>query len=246
MTTPGGSVAEAIVVRVVEFAETSQVVHLVTARHGHVSAIAKGAHGARGAFQGGVPLAVLGEAHLVPRRGSEMELLRSFRVIDGLRGLRDDLVRYDAGCAILGLLRHLSKPGLANEPLFLAAVSTLKALAASPPAAAPTWLLVFEARALASTGHRPHLASCVACGGTLARDIVFDPGAGGAAHRGCASDAPVRALSPADRATLERLYTSRLPEFASEPLGPAQVRAVRAVHDLFLPYAYERAPARVR
>jgi DNA repair protein RecO (recombination protein O) len=241
--------SEAIVVRTVDFAETSQVVHLVTPEHGLVAALAKGAHGPKSAFEGGIPFGVLGEADLLARRGAELELLRSFRVTDGLRGLRDDTDRFAAGCYVLGLVRLLARPALGNEALFLAAVTGLKALSTSPPSMAPTWVAVFEARALASTGHRPHLSSCVVCGRELPRverSVVFAPAAGGTAHRGCTTSGPVRPLSPSERAALERLYTARFRSFAADPLTRAELRAVRAVHDLFLPYVLDREPAGLR
>jgi len=238
MSAPRGHRAEAIVVRTVEFAETSQIVHLVTAA-GLVSALAKGARAPKGAFQGGLTLGVMGEADLLPRRGSELELLRAFRMSDGLRGLRDDLDRFAAGGRVLALLRDLARPGLGNEALFRAGVTALKAISTTPPAVAPTWVLVFEARALAASGHRPQLEACAACGGELRRDAVFSPTVGGAAHRRCVEEGPHRAFGEADRAALTRVHTDRWASFLRDPLPPAAVYAVRALHDLFLPYAFE-------
>ncbi|MCC7139935.1 MAG: DNA repair protein RecO [Planctomycetes bacterium] len=243
MGAPRGYRTVAIVVRTVDFAETSQVVHLVTPEHGLVPALAKGARAHKGAFQGGVPLGVLGEADLLPRRGAELELLRSFRVTDGLRGLRDDVDRFAAGCYVLALLRDLARPALGNEALFLAGATALKAVASAPPPAAGTWVAVFEARALSATGHRPHLDPCPVCETEVGRDALFSPVAGGVVHRRCAPEGPVRPVSPADREVLARLYTARLPSFAAEPLGPAALRAARGVHDLFLPWVLEREPA---
>ena len=246
MSVPRGYRSDAVVVRTIDFAETSQVVHLVTPEHGLVPAIAKGARAAKGSFQGGVPLGVLGEADLLPRRGAELELLRSFRVTDGLRGLRDDVARFSSGEYVLGVLRTLARPALGNEPLFLAAVTALKALSTAPAASAPTWVLMFEARALAATGHRPHLSNCVGCGRELARDTVFAAALGGTAHRRCATAGPISPLSDEALATLRRLYTARLPELVGEPPSPHGLRAVRAVHDQFLPYVLEREPAGLR
>lgn len=240
-----GRRVDAVVVRTVPFAETSQVVHLVTA-DGLVAALGKGTRAGKGAFQGGVPLGVLGEADLLARPRAELELLRAFRVTDGLRGLRDDLARFDAGGRVLALLRDLARPGLRNEPLFLAGVTALKAAATSPAALAPTWVLVFEARALAACGHRPELGACVGCSGALGPDVVFAAAAGGLAHRRCAEGGPVRSLAPAEVAALARVHSARWASFVAEPLTPAAVRAVRAVHDLFLPYAFEGSAAVLR
>lgn len=241
MPSPRGHRAAAIVVRTLDFAETSQIVHLVT-EGGLVGALAKGAHASKGAFQGGVALGVLGEADLFARRGAELELLRSFRVTDGLRGLRDDLERFAAGGRVLAALRTLSKPGLHNEGLFRAGVTALKAISTTSPGLASTWVLVFEARALLSGGHRPELHVCVACGAEAdadgEADLAFAPQAGGVVHRRCGAPGPRKTLSAADLEALRRVHGDRWASFVESPLAPAAVRAVRAVHDLFLPYTH--------
>ena len=242
MGRPSGYRTDAVVLRVLDFAETSQVVHLGTPEHGMVPAIAKGSLRPKGSFQGGVTLGVLGEAELSPRRGAELELLRSFRVTDGLRGLHDDLDRYAAGEYVLGLLRDLMRPALAAPALFLAGATALKAISGSPPSAAPAWVAVFEARALAACGHRPHLASCLACGGDVARGAAFSPALGGLVHAACGGEGPRRRLSPSELAALRRLYTARLADLVAEPFDAPALRAIRAVHDLFLPYVLEREP----
>ena len=67
----------------------------------------------------------------------------------------------------MGLLRDLERPALPAPALFAAAVTALKAISTSAPDHAPLWVAVFEARALAAAGHRPHLGTCVGCGGTM-------------------------------------------------------------------------------
>jgi len=241
-----GHRTEAVVVRVIEFGETSQIVHLATPARGLVAALAKGAHAPKGAFQGGMTLGVLGEAELLARPRAELELLRSFRVTDGLRGLHDHLDRHAAGTYVLGLLRDLERPSLPAPALFAAAVTALKALSTSSVEHVPLWVAVFEARALAAAGHRPHLGTCVGCGGELGPDPVFAPALGGTAHPRCVTAGPVRPLSSADLRALARLYTARLPELVGEPPTALEVRAVRAVHDLFLPYVLDREPLGLR
>ena len=246
MSASRGYRTDAVVLRTVDFAETSQVVHLATPDHGFVAAIAKGGHGAKAQFEGGVALGVLGEAELFPRRGAELELLRSFRVTDPLRGLHDDLTRYGAGSYVLSLLRDMEKPGLASPALFLSGVTTLKAISASPPASAAMWVAVFEARALAALGHRPHLASCVTCSGTLDGGALFSPAAGGAVHARCAPAGPSKRLDADALAALRRLYAARLPEFVAEPIADRELAVARAVHDLFVPWVLEKEPKGMR
>jgi DNA repair protein RecO (recombination protein O) len=241
-----GHRTESVVVRVVEFGETSQVVHLVTPARGLVAALAKGAHAPKGAFQGGLTLGVVGEADLLVRPRAELELLRAFRVTDGLRGLRERTDRHAAGGYVLGLLRELSRPALPAPALFAAGTTALRAIATCAPERIPMWIVVFEARALAAAGHRPHLDRCVVCGGALDATTVFAPAAGGTAHGACRTDGPRRPLSSRALAALLRLYTARLPELVGEPLSAADVRTVRGVHDLFLPFVLDREPRGLR
>jgi DNA repair protein RecO (recombination protein O) len=236
---------DAIVLRTVDFAETSQVVHLGTPDHGLVPAIAKGAHAPKGPFQGGLSLATLGEASLLARAGAELELLRSFKMTDGFRGLREDLDRFAAGEHVIGLLRSFMRPALANPALFLAGVVALRAVSHAPRTAVPVWVVVFEARALDACGHRPHLGSCVGCGGAPEGDLRFDPSLGGVAHARCAKG-PSRRLPKEALLAMRRLYTARLAEVAAEPPSPRDVAHLRAVHDLFLPWVLEREPATLR
>jgi recombinational DNA repair protein (RecF pathway) len=132
------------------------------------------------------------------------------------------------------------RPGLGNPPLYRAGVTTLRALATSGTDALAAWVLFFEARAIAATGHRPALETCAGCGQPVPGAAAFSPAAGGLVHPACAPSGPRCRLSPRAREALERLYTERLPALAAEPLGPAALREARTVHDLLLPHLLER------
>jgi hypothetical protein len=43
-------------------------------------------------------------------------------------------------------------------------------------------------------------------------------------------------------AGLIRLYTARLPELVRAPIDPATLRAIRRIHDLWIPHLLERRP----
>lgn len=233
----------AVVVRVLPFGETSQVVHLATPDHGRVAALAKGSLRPGPEFQGGITLAAAGTAWLLRRPHAELELLRRFRPTEDLRGLRAELPRFYAACYVLDLLRAWMQPALPNGPLFGAAVTALRALARARSDALPTWVAWFEARALAATGHRPRLDACAVCDGRLGGREVFSAPAGGLVHSRCVPPGPRVPVGAAGRRGLERLYTARLAQIAEAPPGAEEVRGVRAVHDVFVPYVLERRPA---
>jgi DNA repair protein RecO (recombination protein O) len=241
-----GYVTEALVLRTIPFGETSQVVHLATPEHGLVAALAKGAYRPGSEVEGGLCVLACGEARLTPARradGDGLELLQRFRQRDAWRALGRDLDRYHAAAYVLELLRAWTKPALPNPSLYAAGVTALRALATSAPESLPAWIAWFEARATAAAGHRPALEACAACGGALTGPLVFSAAAGGAAHRACAPPSARAALGPAALAALRALYTRRLPEFVAEPLDAAQLRALRRVHDVWIPWLLERKPA---
>jgi hypothetical protein len=139
---------------------------------------------------------------------------------------------------VLGLLRDLARPGLSNEALFRAGVTALKAISTTPSALAPTWCSCSRrgARGLGPPAAAP---ICVVCGDALRREVVFAPALGGAAHRRCAEEGPRPSLPDGVRAAFARVHTDRWASFVADPLPPVAQRAVRALHDLFLPSAFE-------
>ncbi len=242
MSRPRAEPTDALVLRVIPFAETSQVVHLATPHHGLVPALAKGALRATSDFEGGLTLGALGTAWLSARRGAELESLRRFRTTEAWRGVRDDLTRFQTVCYVLELLRAWMRPQLPQPALMQAAITALRAADRAPASALTGWVAWFEARALAATGHRPRLDACAVCDEAVSRAAVFSPLAGGVVHAGCAPVGPKLSLAPAQRAALQRLYTARLSEWARDPLDARALAHIRTVHDLFLPSVLERRP----
>jgi DNA repair protein RecO (recombination protein O) len=243
-----GTSSEALVLRVIPFGESSQVVHLATPEHGLVAALAKGALRPGGEFEGGLMAFAQGTAWWTPPRPRAsheedgLALLRRFRQRDAWRGLAQDLERYRAACYVLELLRLWMRPALPLPALYRAAVTALKALSAAPRGQVAAWVLWFEARALAAAGHRPALDACGGCGQALSGPLLFAPAAGGVTHARCAGAGSSRRLSATGLAALRRLYTQRLGEFVQTPPAPPAARALRALHDLWIPWTLERRP----
>ena len=246
MARGAATVSEALVLRVIPFGETSQVVHLATPDHGLVAALAKGALRPGSDVEGGLAPFAQGTAWWrPPTRRDDAEglvLLGRFRQRDSWRRLGAELPRYRAACYVLELARLWMKPALPQPALFRAAVTALRALAGAPPDLVGAWVVWFEARAAAAAGHRPALETCPGCGLALDGALVFAPAVGGVAHAACAKEAPTRRLTRSGHAALQRLYTQRLKEFAAAPPTPAEVRLLRALHDLWIPWQLERRP----
>ena len=159
--------AEALVLRVVEFSETSSVLTLFSREFGKIHALAKGARRPKGPFESALDL--LSRVRLVfPRKSSEaLDLLTEAKLERRFRTAGRDLSGLYGAYYVAELLNELTHDGDPHPELFDLAVETLENLSAgSPPAGSTT--LRFELAALRILGHLPSLGHCVECGDPVA------------------------------------------------------------------------------
>jgi DNA repair protein RecO (recombination protein O) len=169
----------AIVLKLVEFSETSCVVTLFTEDFGKVGALAKGARRPKSAFEGALDLLALVRIVFLRKSSDALDLLTEAKLERRFRSAQRDLSRLYAGYYVAELLSELTDTGDPHRELFLAAEQTLSAL--DEQAAVAETVLQFEVAALRLLGHLPSLAACVACGQPVAASsrVPFSMTAGG-------------------------------------------------------------------
>jgi len=170
--------ATAIVLRTVDFSETSLVVTLFTREFGKLGAMAKGAKRPKNPFESALDLLTLCRIVFLHKSSealdllTEAKLIRRFRpptfapnagngerqIASGGRGLFSLYAGYYVA-ELLGELTHDNDP---HPQLFDLADETLAALASGEPI--PRRIVRFELGALRLLGHAPSLDTCVACG----------------------------------------------------------------------------------
>lgn len=155
--------AIALVLRVVEFSETSSVVTLFTREMGKIHALAKGARRPKGPFESALDLLALCRIVFLRKSPGALDLLTEAKLQKRFRPRDRDLSSLYAGYYVAELLTELTDDYDASPELFDAAVETLQALAEERMAIA---LVVarFELMALRLLGHLPSLEQCVECG----------------------------------------------------------------------------------
>ena len=158
----------AIVLRVVEFSETSCVVTLFTEDFGKVGALAKGARRPKGPFEGALDLLALVRIVFLRKSSDALDLLTEAKLERRFRCAQRDLARLYAGYYVAELLTELTEPGDPHRELFQAADATLFALDAGAPL--DETVLAFELVALREAGHQPSLEQCAVCGRSVAAD----------------------------------------------------------------------------
>jgi DNA repair protein RecO (recombination protein O) len=168
-----------IILRVVEFSETSCVLTLFTEDFGKVGALAKGARRPKGPFEGAIDLLALLRIVLIRKSSDTLDLLTEAKLQRRFRSSQRELARLYAGYYVAELLSELTEPGDPHRQLFQAADAALLALDSDKPVAET--VLRFEMTTLLEVGHLPSLDQCVVCGQNplTGKRIAFGMTAGG-------------------------------------------------------------------
>jgi DNA repair protein RecO (recombination protein O) len=152
----------AIVLRVVEFSETSCIVTLFTEDFGKIGALAKGGRRPKSPFEGALDLLALVRIVFLHKSSDSLDLLTEARLERRFHAAQRDLTRLYAGYYVAELLNELTDNADPHPELFAAADAALVAL--DGDASVPETLLRFELAALQQVGHQPSLDQCVSCG----------------------------------------------------------------------------------
>jgi DNA repair protein RecO (recombination protein O) len=158
--------ASAIVLRTVEFSETSLVVTLFTREFGKVGALAKGARRLKGPFESALDLLGLCRIVFLHKSSDTLDLLTEAKLLRRFRPAGHDLSSLYAGYYVAELLGALTDDDDPHPELFDLADETLAALGAGEPVARR--IVRFELGALRLLGHMPSLENCVECGARIA------------------------------------------------------------------------------
>jgi len=177
----------AIVLRLIEFSETSVIATLFTEDFGKISALAKGARRPKGPFEAALDLLAVCRIVFIHKSSDALDLLTEAKLERRFRAATRDLSRLYAGYYVAELLQDLTDEGDPHPRLFQAANQTICELDDSADVA-PT-ILRFEMTALHELGHLPSLDQCVGCGGEVAETgrIAFGQLAGGVLCGTCRS-----------------------------------------------------------
>jgi DNA repair protein RecO (recombination protein O) len=177
--------ANALVLKVIEFSETSAIATLFTREFGRISGMAKGARRPKGPFEHALDL--LGQCRIVFLRKSSgaLDLLTEAKLERRFRPRGRDLASLYAGYYVAELLLELTHDYDPYPELYDQAVETLARLAGGQAVAAT--VLRFELAALRALGHVPALSQCAECGAAITTTprVSFGLLAGGVLCENC-------------------------------------------------------------
>ncbi len=178
---------EAVVLRLSDYSESSQVVTLFGASHGQVRLMAKGARrGTKTRVAPGFDLLEYGQVQFIPPHGdAQLGILTDWSQQDAFAGLRRELLRLYGALYAAELVAALTEEYDPHPELFAALLAALRGLNGVPVPA--PHIPTFQAALLRAIGYAPDLAGCVNCRRPIpARGpAFFSARAGGVLCRDC-------------------------------------------------------------
>jgi DNA repair protein RecO (recombination protein O) len=238
----------AIVLRTVEFSETSLVVTLLTEDFGKISALAKGARRPKGPFEAALDLLAITRVVFLRKSSGSLDLLTEAKLERRFRAASRNLTALNAGFYVAELLRELTDEHDPHPELFRLAQSTLVALdelAARDgnPRLQPDLnheigrrVLHLELGALRILGHLPSLEQCAGCGTSVIADgrVAFGLVAGGVLCQRCREGKRQVASINGPAIAAMRLFAEGSDRWQTAELPPAARGEVRGVINRYM------------
>lgn len=233
----------ALTLRVFDFSETSQVVHLYARELGRMHAIAKGSKRKKSAFRGGFDIVTLVEILRIEKDPGTLDLLTSAETLEVYPELRRDWGRFCAAGYVMDLLDEFTPEAVPQPELFDAARGTLDALESGAPVAGCVFR--FEARFLDLLGHFPRLDACGTCRRPLSGPDAWFSVRDGGVHCGkCPPRDPLRLA--VKRVVLDGLGALRQGRAFNLEIYAGFASDLRRLLDFHIKYVFDREPKSAR
>ncbi len=175
--------SSAIVLRVIDFSETSCVVTMMTREFGKITALAKGARRPKSPFEAALDVLAICRIVFLHKSSGAMDLLTEAKLDRRFRSSSSELKRLYSAYYIVELLRILTEENDPHPDLFDLACQTIGLIddPSEDVLKVDVELMRFELQMLRLLGHMPMLTKCVGCGRerTTRNEVRFGLNAGG-------------------------------------------------------------------
>ena len=153
---------DALVIRQVDFSETSKVATFFTRDFGKISAIAKGARRLKGPFEAAIDLLAVCRIVFIRKSSGSLDILTEAQLASRFRPAERQLLCLYGGYYIAELLCELTEEYDPHPSLFDEALKALQLLAEGQHA--NQGIIRFELAILREIGQLPAFDVCISCG----------------------------------------------------------------------------------
>jgi len=167
--------ADALVLRTVDFSETSRIVTLYTRQFGKIEAIAKGGRRLKSPFESSLDILARNAVTFIQKKGDILDLLTESKLLRRFHVRSSNFAGTLGGYYVAELVNSFTALGDPMPTLYDLTVKVLHQLEGGT--FVMRTLARFEGRLLQFLGHAPSLRDCVGCGTPISREpntrIVF-------------------------------------------------------------------------
>ena len=208
---------KAIALKSVDYGENDKIILLYSLEYGKISVRAKGIKKAKAKLKFAQEPFCFGTYHLAGNEGHFV--LKTCDQLESFYPLREDIVRFYAGCVVLECLAQLETDGQPNSQLFVGTLKTLQCLTECEDVYVV--VLHFLLNYLRLAGYRLDFSGCNVCG--RSDKLYLDAEKGGVSCADCRGEGSVmlsagvlNLLKLADGMTVEKMSNVRVPQSVSK------------------------------
>ena len=198
-----------ILLRSMNYSETSKILRVFTSDYGLTSVIAKGIRRKKISGGQGLELFSQGEITFYEKKSGSLHLFKEFSLHKTGRTLGENILRFTAA-SILGEIVLVQGTNEKNRNVYEQLRIGLDSMEKSPERLIITNLLKKAWILVATLGYQPEIAHCIHCGKKLEIEEIgkFDLQAGGIICSSCGSDKFGPRLGPIARSQLRGFFTN--------------------------------------
>ncbi len=166
------STVQGIVLKKIEYGDTSHIITLYTKQHGKLSAIIKGSRSSKSKMGNKVDVMNLVEIVLYRKQSREVQVISQVELLNPFSKIKEDLDKLKYATGMLELLLFLIPEDDVNERLFVGTVKALEKIDESevPPINVFAKYLIFIIK---ETGYEIQLQYCTECNADLRKSDSF-------------------------------------------------------------------------
>jgi DNA repair protein RecO (recombination protein O) len=231
--------AEAIVLKSLDFRETSRIVTFFTKEQGKVKGILKGVRKDPKKFGSSVDKFSTNTIVYYHHRNADLHLVGQCDLTDYFFPIRKDLKKTMAASYVLELVDAIMPPEEPNEDVYRLMMNFLTSLQTEPDV---TKLVhIFQIKILLLSGFRPHLDSCMECHRKIKGKAKFSAMMGGLICPDCrANDTELLPISSGAVASILHIEKSAWPQALRLGLSSPIKKELKHILNNFLVYHLER------
>jgi DNA repair protein RecO (recombination protein O) len=230
---------EAIVLRRMDFRETSLIVDFFTRDFGKLSGIVKGIRLEPDKFASTVEISSHNDIVFYKKINTSLHLVSACDLRDKFFNLRNSIIKAGISSFMMELISAVMQPEDKNEDVFDLTVNSLKELEkTNNPEKIAT---IFKIKMLALSGFKPHFDSCVSCSDKILGQSKFSLSLGGLLCPKCSfKDLSARAIFRGTIASILHIERNDFKTNLNLGLNPQIKKELEIILNAFFNFHLER------